>query len=491
MIMCIIEREIKRMHSLFSGMTTAASLELLRLLSPRIQERPKITPYCNYIFLKQKLRSLGYFPTEGQALRPGSIICPPCKQISTPMLHAPVQTGPVYFSCATCWTPGILLHDLAQQFDHNCQENFPCRPSAILADLEAERLAPTEISAPSPPPPVLSDIVAKSQTKKEIHWISIEGNISTGKTFLAERLKLHFEGNPYVTIVQEPREKWAELLQIFYDSNQSMPHALQCTISATFFDAILEALKQYPLTKLIVTDRSFFSGPKVFAPVLQQLHVFSQAETQFLCNAAQGFLAAVGKLGLQYPKFVFLSIEEEQQIRNLRQRGISYEQAISNDYLRQIELQHFRWLEEEKGNAIFLLNSPETKGRMLEIARKALQGNFEDFHNTGIQTREEEAATEIDILEQAWREAEVYTREGQFENFSLPSPSEMEGNASPQESNSLIDELTKALESHEETMSQLQKAARKESCSKKQEGTPPPPKRGKLSQMIATKSLEN
>ncbi|MDP4268130.1 MAG: deoxynucleoside kinase [Bacteroidota bacterium] len=186
-------------------------------------------------------------------------------------------------------------------------------------------------------------------------YISIAGNIGSGKTTLTRLLSKHFgwqahyesvENNPYINSFYEDMFRWSFNLQIYFLN--------------TRFRQILEFRKS---GIDIIQDRTIFEDAYIFAPNLHDMGLMSSRDFEnyiSLFELVSDFIKAPDLL-------IYLRASVPTLVRQIQKRGREYEISIRLDYLQKLNERYENWV------------NSYTKGKILIIDIDQL--NFEENPN--------------------------------------------------------------------------------------------------------------
>lgn len=172
------------------------------------------------------------------------------------------------------------------------------------------------------------------------NYISIEGNIGSGKTSLAEKLAIHFKAKLMP-------EQFAEnpFLPKFYESPDKYAFPLEMSFLAERYNQIKEELNTRDLFQPCIVSDYTISKCLVFAKINLQNDEFKLYTKLF--NIIYPSLPKPDLL-------VFLYLTKEQLLANIIKRGRNYEQKISAEYLQKIQDGYFEFLKQYGGRAVII-----------------------------------------------------------------------------------------------------------------------------------------
>jgi len=155
-----------------------------------------------------------------------------------------------------------------------------------------------------------------------LNYIAIEGNIGAGKTTLATRFSEDFNAKLVL-------ERFADnpFLPKFYEDQSRYAFPLEMSFLADRYQQLSDDLAQFDLFKdFIVADYHIFKS-LIFAKVTLQEDEFRLYKTMF---------DIIHKEMPQPDLYIYLYQNTERLLKNIKQRGRSYEQEIPAEYLEKI-----------------------------------------------------------------------------------------------------------------------------------------------------------
>ncbi len=175
------------------------------------------------------------------------------------------------------------------------------------------------------------DTRTQAGTKRKL-FISIAGNIGSGKSSLTRLLSEHFgwvpfyesvDDNPYLSDFYGDMKRWSFHLQVYFLSNRFMNHK-----------NILE------MPKSVVQDRSIYEDVEIFA---RNLHDMGNMDDRDYRNYRELFAIMVDYL--RPPDLlIYLRANIETLLRQIKLRGRSYEQSIGKGYLELLNASYEDWI---------------------------------------------------------------------------------------------------------------------------------------------------
>lgn len=177
----------------------------------------------------------------------------------------------------------------------------------------------------------------------QYNYIAIEGTIGAGKTTLATRIANDFNGK---LVLEEFEGDKNPFLPLFYKESDKYSFQLEMTFLALRFQQLKDKLNSLDLFHdFIITD--YYVAKSL---------IFSRNNLQDL--EYQLFSRFFNIIFSDMPKpelLVYLYSDVERLQQNIRKRGRSYEQEISDDYLNDIQEGYFEFLRQQQGNMRILI----------------------------------------------------------------------------------------------------------------------------------------
>ncbi|AZQ64420.1 deoxynucleoside kinase [Flammeovirga pectinis] len=170
-----------------------------------------------------------------------------------------------------------------------------------------------------------------------MQYVAIAGNIGSGKTTLTKKLSEHFgwiaeyestADNPYLEDFYTDMRRWAFHTQVRFLDN-SFQQAVEIRSSKT----------------PIVQDRSFDENAYIFA---RNLHTSGQMDDRDF----ESYWKLFTTMSSQLPKpdlLIYLDTDYDRLNSQILKRGRSYEQAIPEEYLRNLNTLYNEWIDTYEG----------------------------------------------------------------------------------------------------------------------------------------------
>lgn len=176
-------------------------------------------------------------------------------------------------------------------------------------------------------------------------YVSIEGNIGAGKTSLSTRLA---EKHGARLVLEEFAEN--PFLEHFYKQPERYAFPLELSFLAERFSQLKEELMNRSLFQSLVMSDYFINKSYIFARAnlgAQEFELFMQ-------------LFKIVEANLPKPDLlVYLYLPVEQLQENIKKRGRSYEQEISDAYLLNIEKSYFTFMKQHKKMRTVIIDTSE------------------------------------------------------------------------------------------------------------------------------------
>jgi len=181
--------------------------------------------------------------------------------------------------------------------------------------------------------------------KIKYNYVVIEGNIGAGKTTLATRISEqfsarlileHFADNPF--------------LPKFYENPEKYSFPLELSFLASRYKQLKEELAPQDLFKSFTVADYYFMKSLVFASSTLQGDEYSLYRTIFYI--------IYGSL----PKpdiFVYLHLNPERLLNNIKRRGRDYEKTITREYLQKIQDSYFTFFRQNPENKYLVIDISE------------------------------------------------------------------------------------------------------------------------------------
>jgi deoxyadenosine/deoxycytidine kinase len=167
-------------------------------------------------------------------------------------------------------------------------------------------------------------------------YITIAGNIGSGKTTLATLLAHHYswetqydeEGNPYLADFYDDMREWSFNLQIYFLHRR--------------YKNILDIRKN---TNSVIQDRTIYEDACIFAPNLLGMGLMSPRDFETYKSLYDLMMTLVPPPDL----LIYLKASIPTLVRQIQKRGREYESSIRLDYLQSLNNRYEQWIETYEG----------------------------------------------------------------------------------------------------------------------------------------------
>ena len=173
-------------------------------------------------------------------------------------------------------------------------------------------------------------------------FLTIEGNIGSGKTSLAKKIASDFNGK---LILEEFANN--PFLPKFYKDSKPNAFPLELFFMAERFNQLSGEKSEIDLfSKFTVSDYSFFKS-KLFAQ-----NNLEQDELNLFNRLYNIMFSTIKKPDL----LIYLHADIERLQENIKIRGREYEKNINNNYLKKIEKKYFDYLKKQNDFPVLMLD---------------------------------------------------------------------------------------------------------------------------------------
>lgn len=175
--------------------------------------------------------------------------------------------------------------------------------------------------------------------------IAIAGNIGSGKTSLTSLLAHHYgwephfeevDNNPYLNDFYDDMMRWSFNLQVYFLKNR-----------------FLTVQQIQESGKTVIQDRTIYEDAHIFAPNLHEMGLMSSRDFEnyrSLFDLMSSFVKAPDLL-------VYLRCTVPTLVRQIQQRGRSYENSIRLDYLKSLNDRYEDWIQGYNKGKMLIINS--------------------------------------------------------------------------------------------------------------------------------------
>ncbi len=174
-------------------------------------------------------------------------------------------------------------------------------------------------------------------------FISIEGNIGAGKSSLAKKLAEDFNAK---LILEEFEDN--SFLPKFYEDQERYAFPLELSFLAERYYQLRESVFDRDLFFDLIISDYFVAKSLIFAQ-----KTLKTDEYRLYSKLFEIIHQTMPKPDL----FVYLHVDVENLIANIKRRGREYEQSISKDYLSSIQESYFSYLKQNNLERILVLDT--------------------------------------------------------------------------------------------------------------------------------------
>jgi deoxyadenosine/deoxycytidine kinase len=177
--------------------------------------------------------------------------------------------------------------------------------------------------------------------------IVISGNIGAGKTTLSEKLSNHFgwevnyestDDNPYLEDFYNDMGRWSFNLQVYFLNSR--------------YEQVLKIKKG---VNTVIQDRSIYEDAHIFAPNLHHMGLMSERDFENFFKLFQLMNSQIKAPDLM----IYLKASVPTLVRHIQQRGRTYENSMSLNYLQLLNERYEDWINGYKEGNLLILNSDE------------------------------------------------------------------------------------------------------------------------------------
>lgn len=202
------------------------------------------------------------------------------------------------------------------------------------------------------------------------HFITIEGNIGAGKTTLAHLLARHYNARLIL-------EQFADnpFLPKFYENPAQYAFPLELFFMAERYKQLKELVQIDDLFQTVTISDYLFTKCLLFAKVNLPDQEYKLYQKLFEIMSAQ----------LVQPELlIYLHAPVSKLQTNIRKRGRSYEQAIADEYLMNIQETYTQYIRQHNIRTIFVdVSNADFLGNKAHLQKvlDALDNDFDEKHN--------------------------------------------------------------------------------------------------------------
>ncbi len=179
------------------------------------------------------------------------------------------------------------------------------------------------------------------------YFISVAGNIGSGKSSLTQMIAKEFgwkpyyesvQNNPYLPDFYRDMKRWSFQLQVYFLSHRFKTHR-----------------KIVDSKKSVIQDRSIYEDVEIFA---KNLYLMGRMEKRDYGNYRNLFYEMVSYL--QPPDLVvYLKADVKTLLKQIKQRGRHFEKSIEKEYLARLNRSYAVWIKNYKLGKVLVIESDE------------------------------------------------------------------------------------------------------------------------------------
>ncbi len=180
--------------------------------------------------------------------------------------------------------------------------------------------------------------------KKSLKHIAVAGNIGAGKTTLTDKLAKHYkwtpnfediDQNPYLVDFYEDMHRWSFNLQVY------------------FLNTRLQQLEKIRAGKAtVIQDRTIYEDAFIFAPNLYDMGLMNKRDFENYTSFFNTLIKMVDPPDLM----IYLKASIPKLVDQIQKRGREYEENIRLDYLKRLNLNYDKWIEEYKDGKLLVID---------------------------------------------------------------------------------------------------------------------------------------
>ncbi len=177
------------------------------------------------------------------------------------------------------------------------------------------------------------------------YFISVAGNIGSGKSSLTRMIAKEFgwvpyfesvQDNPYLSDFYKEMKRWSFQLQVYFLSHRFHTHK-----------RIIASKKS------VIQDRSIYEDVEIFA---RNLYLMGRMEKRDYQNYRALFYEMVSYL--KAPDLVvYLKADIKTLLKQIKLRGREFEKSIEKQYLERLNRSYSKWIKEYKLGKVLVIES--------------------------------------------------------------------------------------------------------------------------------------
>ncbi|KXK50960.1 MAG: deoxynucleoside kinase [Chlorobi bacterium OLB5] len=183
--------------------------------------------------------------------------------------------------------------------------------------------------------------------KGKKYFISVAGNIGSGKSSLTRMIAKEFswapyfesvQDNPYLSDFYEDMKRWSFQLQVYFLSHRFHTHK-----------------KIIASRKSVIQDRSIYEDVEIFA---RNLYLMGRMEKRDYNNYRALFYEMVSYL--KPPDLVvYLKADVKTLLKQIKLRGRDFEQSIEKKYIERLNRSYKKWISSYRLGKVLVIESDD------------------------------------------------------------------------------------------------------------------------------------
>jgi deoxyadenosine/deoxycytidine kinase len=185
-------------------------------------------------------------------------------------------------------------------------------------------------------------------------FISIDGNIGSGKSTLMEALKNKFKHDKNIVFLREPVDEWEQIkdknnitiLEKFYENQKEYSFSFQMMAYISRLALLKEAVQKNP-NAVFISERSLFTDKEVFAKMLYNDGCIEEINYKI-------YLRWFNTFSDEFPinKVIYVKANPDVCFDRIKKRSRTGESNIPFSYLENCHIHHNNMLDKTKSECI-------------------------------------------------------------------------------------------------------------------------------------------
>ena len=204
----------------------------------------------------------------------------------------------------------------------------------------------------------------------KLKYISICGNIGSGKSTIIESLAKNYKQGKVIT---EPIHEMKTLLEKFYQDMKKWSFALQMKV-LILYNNIYE---KYKNESILITERSANESYNIFAENLYKNECITTNEFDLYCEF-------YNKLNNEPNYFIYIRTDPVECLKRISERSRDCENEISPYYIEDLHKLYDKTYNKEYAPNIYIVDGMQTKSKVyqdvLEIINKINNSNSNTYY---------------------------------------------------------------------------------------------------------------